>query len=383
MTAYFDYNATHPPLTDLLKNNLQKYFNLFGNPSGISFFSQKAQQEIEKCRQITAEALNHFCKEKLQGENFHFVSTGTEAVYQMVRSAASGRTAAVLTPYEHPAMYAACEDAGLDITVLSAAMDGAVDPSEIREKIKNTAGADRKLFVSTIAVSNESGAVQPVAEISSACREAGVTFISDTIQAPGKFNLDYSLFDAFTLNGHKFGAGPGCAALFFKSGLKAVPIFSGGLQEKEKRAGTENLFSILNFSSALAFQMPLIDSKDIVQLKIRNQIESFLKSECGAFIVAENSQRISNTTYCILERMDDMDFLFLGLDQKEIVASTGSSCKSRSRQPSSLLLSMGYSKDEALKALRISTGMFTTQNDVDLLLSTLLEIYKSLSRSQR
>lgn len=368
---YFDYNATHPPCTDILQKNLKSWSENPANPSGISSASQANQGRIEKARAKIAELLSSPGK-KLSAAALHFVSTGTEALYQMVHTYAQRGDRVLISNAEHPAMDAACEDSGLIVDRLRVSRDGVVDPSDAQRMLRE----HRYAFMSVLSVSNETGALQPAADLSRIARDAGVPFLSDCAQAAGKIGLDYSLFDAFTINGHKYGAGF-VAALY--STKPSRPLFRGGNQEAEKRAGTENLFSILNAADCLAWQTEILEEKNNRLSQFQRHIEETL-SEAGAVVVAAQAPRAANTSYLVFRHLEDMDFFFMGLDQERIVVSTGSSCKSRTRQPSSVLLAMGYTRDEAMRAVRISTGAFTTESEVDAMLSAMVRISKAIGR---
>lgn len=369
---YFDYNATHPPCVDILQKNLESWAENPANPSGISSASQANQGRIEKSRAQLA-ALLSGPGQKLVPEALHFVSTGTEALYQMVHTYASRGDRVLLSNTEHPAMAAACEDQGLVIDWLSVDQNGLVDPADAQRLLAR----NRYAFLSVLSVSNETGALQPVAELSRIAREAGTPFLSDCAQAVGKIQLDYSLFDAFTINGHKYGAGF-VAALYSRKPAK--PIFRGGLQETEKRAGTENLYSILNAADCLAWQQETLQEKNARLARFQQHIEETLVRETGAIVAAAGAPRCKNTSYLVFPHQEDMDFFFMGLDQERIVVSTGSSCKSRTRQPSSILVAMGFSRDEAMRAVRISTGAFTQEADVTEMLSAMVRIQKAIGR---
>ena len=374
---YFDYNATHPPCLDIMQRNLISWQENPANPSGISGPSQTNQGRIEKSRSRIAELLSGQGSDvpsaKLKPSGLHFVATGTEALYQMVHSYANAADRVLISDIEHSAMNAACQDYGLTVDKLRAGPDGLVDPADAERMLKS----NRYAFLSVLSVSNETGALQPVADLSRIARQAGVPFLSDCAQAPGKTRLDYSLFDAFTINGHKYGAGF-IAALYSKKPVK--PLFRGGLQEDEKRAGTENLYSILNAADCLAWQEDIFAEKDLRLLAFQKQIEETLVSETNAVVAAGAAPRSANTSFLIFPEQEDMDFLFMGLDQERIVVSTGSSCKSRTRQPSGVLMAMGRSREDAMRAVRISTGAFTTQDEVDAMLSAMVRIYKAIGR---
>lgn len=376
---YFDYNATHPPCIEIMQKNLQSWEENPANPSGISSSSQINQGRIEKSRARIAEILSANSpglpdlSTKLKPSALHFVSTGTEALYQMVHTYARPGDRVLISNIEHSAMNAACEDYGLIVDRLAAGPNGLVDPAEAERLLKT----NRYAFLSVLSLSNETGVILPMADMSKIARDAGVPFLSDCAQAAGKIKLDYSLFDAFTINGHKFGAGF-IAALYSTKPVK--PLFRGGLQEDEKRAGTENLFSILNAADCLAWQSEIHEEKNIRLAGFQKQIEETLVSQTGCIVAGAGAPRSTNTSFLIFPEQEDMDFLFMGLDQERIVVSTGSSCKSRTRQPSSVLMAMGRSREDAMRAVRITTGAFTTQDEVDAMLSAIVRIVGAIGR---
>jgi cysteine desulfurase len=376
---YFDYNGAHPPIRPILEKSLELYFEKYGNPSGISSFSQTSQGLIERSRTNAVGTLSMKSSDTLDPKGFHFCSSGTEAIYQLIRSFAEPGATVVLSPYEHPALYAACEDRDLDIHILSASRSGLVDPDELNlTLLRITDTGVKPAFFGCIAVSNETGVIQPVKELAEICRSFEIPFLSDTIQAVAKIDVDFALFDGFVLNGIKFGAGPGASAVYVRPPHRATPIFRGGLQEDERRAGTENLFAILNFDSALAHQFEHLDEKNLRLGIYQHGIERRLREDCGAVIIASESTRTTNTTFAVFPGIEDFDFFIIGIDLKGAVISTGSSCKSRARKPSKVLMDMGYSEYEAGRSIRISSGLFTDEAEVDRLTEILHETFRSL-----
>jgi cysteine desulfurase len=359
---YFDYNASHPPLKEFLEKNLNLYLENYANPSGISGAGQLNQSRIEQARR---QLLNDLFEEEQIRKSWklHFVSTGTEALYQMIRS--SGNAGRVLTsPYEHAALYAALEDHNLTVDKLTANPSGQIQTHEMEHFLQK----ETYDFVCITAVSSETGCIQDIEAISRLCHQYGIVLFSDTVQAAGKLNLDYNLLDGFVLNGHKLGAGPGCACLVLRK--QALPLFRGGLQENERRAGTENLPAILNLADAFHFQKIHLSSKNEKLRQMQALFESTM-IQAGCRVAGDN--RLNNTTLLILPPCD-VDFILMGLDQKGMVVSTGASCKSRTRQPSEQLISMGFTPEESLRALRISTGIFTTKEEMDELQNSLIEL---------
>ncbi|MFN3604821.1 MAG: cysteine desulfurase family protein [Leptonema sp. (in: bacteria)] len=376
---YFDYNSTHPPIESILQENLKSYLNNWANPSGISFFSQRNFAKIEQSRKKILELLKKFYSFYSNDATLIFNSTGTEAVYQMVFSFFDkDKPYAFVSPYEHECFYSACSHFGLHAFMLPANPKGMVNPQDVfslieQEKIP----VDKISFIACIFVSNETGVIQPIKELSEVAKKLNLPLISDTIQIAGKIPYDFSFLDGFTMNGHKIGAGFGTSVFVSKNSKRIKSIFKGGLQENEFRAGTENVFSILNFAEAMEWQM---NHQEMYKknIEFQRKIENFLKKECNAILVGENSPRVFHTTYAIFPEISNLDFLLISLDQHEIVCSTGSSCKSRTRQPSEILMRMGFSKEMSLQALRFSTGVFTNESEVNSFCEIFRKIYKNL-----
>lgn len=376
---YLDYNSTHPPIEFILRQNLDLYLKNYANPSGISLYSQKNFSIIEHSRKKIKELLKKFYNFDSQNSFLVFNSTGTEAIYQMVHSFFEpSKPYAIVSPYEHDCFYAACESLGIRTLILSANPEGTVNPDEVELLFrKHRLDPNDISFIECIYASNETGVLQPITELGKIAKQYQIPLLSDTIQVAGKFPYDFSVLDGFAVNGHKIGAGLGCSLFVSKDSKRIQTLFRGGLQENEFRAGTENLFAIKNLKDAFEWQMDQNENYKKIQ-RFQNQIEEFLEKECEAIVVAKKSKRIANTTYAIFPNLKDFDFVLISLDQNQIVCSTGSSCKSRTRQPSALLLNMGFSKELSLQALRFSTGIFTDSKEVDDFCKIFKNIYKSL-----
>ncbi|EMF81318.1 aminotransferase, class V [Leptospira weilii serovar Topaz str. LT2116] len=367
---YFDYNATHPPFQDVLLEVQKDYFSDFYNPSGATRFSLARQGKIESARKALEEYTGKPAKE------FVFSSTGTEANHLLahaIRGKFSGSV--IVSSLEHSSMYSALEFAGFDFRKIRSTINGTVDIAHI-ETLLNEETAP--IFV--LHVANESGVIQPIEAISSLAKKFSVPFFSDLMQSFGKLEIPFALFDGFTFSGHKIGAGMGASGTWVRSDLvsdKEFAIFHGGNQENNHRAGTENSPSIIALSEVLkrriSEQRKTLDQFRQFQTKIESVLE-----ECGCILIGKDSPRISTTSFCLLPT-DDVDFFMMGMEESGFVLSTGSSCKSRSREPASSLLSMGYSKEEALRAIRISTGWFTTEEEVEELCVQIRNVLRALT----
>ncbi|AXR65315.1 cysteine desulfurase family protein [Leptospira mayottensis] len=367
---YFDYNATHPPFSDVLVEIQKDYFEDFYNPSGATRFSLARQGKIETARKTLEKYTGKPAKE------FVFSSTGTEANYLLahsIRGKFSG--SAIVSSLEHSSMYSALEFAGFDFRKIRSLKNGEIDLNHLEELLK-----DQPVAVFILHVANESGVIQPIKKVSELSRKYSVPFFSDLMQSFGKLEVPFELLDGFTFSGHKIGAGMGASGTWVRSDLiseKEFAIFHGGNQENNHRAGTENSPSILALSEVLKRRLSEQKEKLDRSINFQTKIESVLE-ECGCILIGKESTRISTTSFCLLPT-DDVDFFMMGMEEAGFVVSTGSSCKSRSREPAPSLLSMGYSEEEALRAIRISTGWFTTEEEVEELCVQIRKVLRALT----
>lgn len=363
---YFDYNSTHPPFANILKEVWEDSIHHFYNPSGPSRFSLRQQGIIEEARNFFAKYTGK------QPDNFVFSSTGTEANYFLLYSLqkACNVNRVIVSPFEHPSIWGALSFLGIEPIILKTSKTGVVDLNDLEDQLKK-----EPLPVIVLYASNETGVIQPMQEIYSIASQYGSPLFSDLMQVFGKIEVDFSILQGFTFSGHKIGAGMGASSTYLNSEYlsKDIGIFSGGNQENNHRAGTENVFAIHSFRKVSEFLLQEGFSKKNERLhSYQKKIDSLL-IELGAEVIAQSSLRLPSTSFSILP-VEDIDFIMMGLEERRIIISNGSSCKSRAREASPSLLSMGYLEEEALKAIRISTGFFTTQEEVDFLLQGLKEV---------
>ncbi|MCW7482217.1 cysteine desulfurase family protein [Leptospira kanakyensis] len=361
---YFDYNATHPPFAEILESCLATYLSGFYNPSGITRYSLNNQGKIEQTRKYFASITGG------QEKQFVFSATGTEANYLLIQSLRilyPDLDSVIVSPFEHSSLYAALESFGFSPDLIHTDKSGMINLDNLNEKLKTNPRPVICLYAG-----NETGVIQPAEEISKLTKEFGQLFYSDLMQGFGKINVPFGLFDGYTFSGHKIGAGMGSAVTYLPKVHPNFRIFGGGNQENDHRAGTENTFAIESFQKVSEFQNQNLEEKNKRLLTYRSKIENQLE-DLGCIIIAKNSKRLPNTTFLILP-IEEVDFFLLGMEEKKILVSTGSSCKSRAREASKSLLYMGYTKEEALRSIRISTGYFTTEDDVNTLLIATREL---------
>lgn len=361
---YFDYNATHPPFAEVLETCLADYLSGFYNPSGITRFSLKNQGKIEQTRKYFANLTNG------QEKQFVFSATGTEANYLLIQSLRAlypNLDSVIVSPLEHSSMYAALESYGFTADLIHTDHSGIIDLQNLEKKLK-----ENPRPVVCLYAGNETGVIQPAEEISKLTKKYDQLFYSDLMQGFCKTDVPFSVFDGYTFSGHKIGGGMGAALSYLPKSDPSFHLFGGGNQENNHRAGTENIFAIECFKQVAEIQMKDLEKKNKRLSAFQTLIEEKLES-LGCKIIAKFSPRLPNTTFLILP-IQAVDFFLLGMEEKGILVSTGSSCKSRAREASKSLLHMGYSEEEALRCIRISTGYFTTEEDVKTLLSNMEDL---------
>ncbi len=370
-TLYFDYNATHPPFTKIFIEAYTDYAVNYFNPSGATRFSLSRQSVIESTR-------NYFGEITQKNKNqFVFCSTGTEANALLVASLSNYLQKfkrVLISPFEHSSFYGSLDYYQIPFELLVTDKSGRIDLNDLEKKMKENVAP---IFV--IYAANETGVIQPMKEIHSIASRFEMPIFSDLMQAYGKIDIDFSILEGFTFSGHKIGSGMGASLMYApeKYLSKDFAIFKGGNQENSHRAGTENTPAIQAFQSASKEQLASLVEKNIRLSSYRLLIEKTLQS-LGAEIIAKSSPRLPSTIFTLLP-IEEIDFFMMGMEEANIVVSTGSSCKSRTREPSFSLLRMGYTKEEALRAIRISTGYFTTDAEVERLLTCMSQTIQKLS----
>ena len=369
---YFDSDATHPPFFEILKGTLDCYKSNYFNPSGATKFSLQRQSQISKAREYLA----NFTLKK--SEDFVFHSSSTEAVHFISFNLSKNINSKILvSPFEHSCVYSALDKYNILYEIIPSDKTGILNLDFIFEKIVEN--SSMTLWISPVA--SETGILQPISEIIQ--RYKDTKLISDLTQTICKLKIDFSLFKSFVFSGHKIGAGLGCGVSYldFESFPNNQSLFAGGFQENENRAGTENTEAIINLRKVLEFQNEKFDLKVKKLISLKKEIEENL-IQLGCEIIGKDSPRVCSTIFFLLPfDSENVDFFMIAMEQKNIILSTGSSCKSRTRSPSRSLIAMGYSEAESLRAIRISINYFTTLEEVDYLNCALREVILQLTNS--
>ena len=372
MFIYAD-NAATTKLRRAARDAMLPYLDeLYGNPSSLHRMGQKAGAALFDAREKMAAALG--CKPS----ELTFTSGGSESDNQALLSAAKlgekqGKRHIVSTAVEHHAVLRALrrlEAEGFDVTLLPVEPEtGLVTPEQVADAIR----ADTAL-VSVMYANNEIGTIEPVREIGEVCREKGVLFHTDAVQAVGHLPIDLAAeqIDLLSLSAHKFGGPKGTGALYARKGVALTSLIEGGAQERGKRAGTENVAGVVGMAAALEEAVAALDADAARLIPLRDKLIAGLRDIPRGMLNGDETRRLpGNVSFCF-EGVDGESLLLL-LDGKGVCASSGSACTAGSLDPSHVLLAIGRSHAEALGSLRLSLGADTTEEEVGCLIEAVTD----------
>jgi len=374
--VYLDHNATTQVRPDVLEAMLPYFSEHYGNASSVHAFGQEARAAVEDARAQVAAFLNASPAEII------LTGGGTEAdnlaVIGGARACASKGKHIVTTSIEHDAVRHAAdllEQEGFEVTRVAPGPDGRVTPDSIEAALR----PDTTL-VSVMASNNETGVIQPMAEIGAICAKRGVVFHTDAVQAAGKIPIDVSAWQATlaTITAHKFYGPKGAGALYVRRGFKCTPLQVGGEHERGRRAGTENVPAIVGLGKAcevatadLATYVPKIAAlRDRLEAGLTERVPNIVRHGASA-------QRVCNTAHVSFVGAEG-EHLILSLDMKGIAVSSGAACKSGSSHPSHVLLAMGVPANVAQAAVRFSLGRCTTDAEIDRVLDIVPGVVEKL-----
>jgi cysteine desulfurase len=366
---YFDHNATTPVAPEVLETLVSCLGCVYGNASSIHHFGQAAKQRLEAARRQIAALINANPAEIV------FTSGGTEADNMAllgVVHASPRRPAHVITSaIEHPAVLATCkqlEAEGVAVTRLRVGSAGAVSADDVRRALR-----PETAVVSVMHANNELGTLQPVAEIASITRAAGIPLHVDGVQALGKIPVDVNALgaDLYSMSGHKLYAPKGVGALYVRKGTRMAPLMFGGHHERDRRPGTENVPGIAAFGAAadLAARSLAADHERLTALRDRLE-NAVLESIAGSGINGGRWNRTPNTSNLYFDGIDG-EALVIALDLRGFAVSTGAACSSGAIAPSHVLTAMGLSADRARASMRFSLGRSNDAAQVDALVQAL------------
>ena len=344
----------------------------YGNPSSLYTIGQRAKEALEEARERIAALINAQPREIL------FTSGGSEADNQALLSAAmlgkkQGKRHIISTAFEHHAILHTLkklEDNGFEVTLLPVHESGIVDPEELRAALR-----DDTCLVTVMTANNEIGTIQPIAEIGAICREHGVLFHTDAVQAVGHLPIDVQAqnIDMLSASAHKFHGPKGVGFLYAKRGVRLSNLIEGGAQERGKRAGTENLPGILAMTAALEEAITDMDARSAHMAAVRDYLIKGLSAIPHSALNGDAHNRLANNVNFSFEGIEGESLLIL-LDQKGISASSGSACTSGALDPSHVLLSIGRIHDVAHGSLRLSIGEDITIEEADYIIEAVKEV---------
>lgn len=372
MKVYAD-NAATTRVSDTAFNAMLPYFKeQYGNPSSLYTVGQKAQEALYSAREIMAKYLNCDIKE------ITFTSGGSEADNQAILTGAylgekKGKKHIISSAFEHHAVLHTLkklESQGFEITLLPVHSDGFVRVDELEAAIRpNTA------LVTIMYANNEIGTVQPIAEIGRVCREKGVLFHTDAVQAAGHIKIDVKAenIDMLSLSAHKFHGPKGIGMLYAKKGINLYTLIEGGAQERGKRAGTENVPAIMGMAAAFKEANENIDKNFGYVKSLRDKLAQGLSKIPHSKINGDISKCLAGTLNMCFEGIEGESLLLL-LDDRGISASSGSACTSGSLDPSHVLLALGLPHEVAHGSLRISLSEYNTEEEVEHILKNVPEV---------
>ena len=376
MFVYADNAATTSVSKTALEAMLPYLTENYGNPSSLYSFAQKATEALMEARETVARCINAEAKE------IYFTSGGSEADNQAIFSAArlgekKGKKHLISTKFEHHAVLHALnklEKDGFEVTLLDVHEDGVVRLEDLKAAIR-----EDTCLVTVMFANNEIGTVQPIKEIGALCREKGIPFHTDAVQAAGHMPIDVQdmNIDMLSLSGHKFHAPKGVGVLYCKKNQPLFNLIEGGGQERGKRAGTENVASIVAMAAALKESCDNMEKNNAKIIPMRDKLFAELSKIPHSKINGSLEHHVPGTVNMCFEGIEG-ESLLLWLDAKGICASSGSACTSGSLDPSHVLLSLGLPHEVAHGSLRLSIGEYNTMEEIDHIIATVPQVVEYL-----
>ena len=376
MRVYAD-NAATTAMSQVAIDAMLPYFNkVYGNPSSLHTIGQEAKEALEAARVTVAECLG------CQPREIYFTSGGSEADNQAIISAArfgarKGKKHIITTAFEHHAVLHTVEKLekeGFEITYLDVSNGHTITAQQVKDAIR-----EDTCLVTTMYANNEIGSVLPIAEIGAVCKEAGVPFHTDAVQAVGhiKINVKEQNIDMLSLSAHKFHGPKGVGVLYARRGFPLVNVIDGGAQERGKRGGTENLAGICGLAAAIKDACDHIDDNMPRVAAMRDRLIEGLSKIPHCALNGDPVNRLpGNVSFCF-EGIEG-ESLLLYLDAMGISASSGSACTSGSLDPSHVLLAIGRIHDVAHGSLRLSLCEYNTEEEVDHILACVPKVVQQL-----
>ncbi len=373
---YFD-NAATTRLDDKVLEEMVPYLKEnYGNASAIYKLGREARKAVEESREKIAKILN--CKPN----EIYFTAGGSEsdntAIKGIARANRKKGNHIITSKIEHPAVLETCrelEKEGFEVSYISVDENGILNLEELKNAIKPTT-----ILITVMFANNEIGTIQPIEEIGKIAKENNIYFHTDAVQAVGSLEIDVEKLniDSLSMSGHKFYGPKGIGALYVKTGVQFDKFISGGHQERNKRAGTENVAGIVGMGKAIELAYENLEEHNKKIKELRDYYIEQVKEKIPYIKINGDLEKRLPGNSNISFRFIEGEGLLLNLDLKGICASSGSACTSGSLDPSHVLLAIGLPHEIAHGSLRISIGKYNTREEVDYLVENLVEIVNRL-----
>ena len=375
---YLDHAATTPVAPEVLEAMMPFFSDSWGNASAVYATGREARRAVEDARKQVADAIG------AQPQEICFTSGGSESDNQAIHGTAyalkeKGKHI-ITTAVEHHAVLNPCmqlQREGFEVTMIRPDREGRIDPEDVRRAIRKDT-----ILISVMTANNEIGTLQPVSEIGRICKENGIVFHTDAVQAVGAVPVDVNGTgcDLLSLSAHKFYGPKGIGALYIRQGTRLNPLIAGGEQERGLRAGTENVPAIVGLGCAISLAVKDREANAEQMKRMRDRIiEGILSDVPGAVLNGSTENRLPNNCSFRFDAIDG-EALLLRLDLAGIEASAGSACTAGSREISHVLKAIGLTEKEAKSSLRLTTGIHTTEEETGETVRTVSAIVKDLRK---
>lgn len=374
MIYYFDNAATTKIKPEVLNAMIPYLSKEYGNPSSLYSIGRNAKRAIEDAREKVAKLIN------ANKNEIYFTSCGSESDNTAIKGIAyrykEKGNHIITSKIEHHAILESCKDLekkGFKITYLNVNENGIVDLNELEGSIN-----DKTILISIMFANNEIGTIQPIEKIAKIAKSHNIIFHTDAVQAAGNIPIDVKDMgiDMLSISGHKINAPKGVGALYVKQGIEFDKFMNGGHQERNKRAGTENLAEIVGFGKACEIAKNNIENHNKYLKELRDYfISELLKTEKNIKINGSMKNRLPGNMNISIKGVDATKLL-LELDKKGICISTGSACNSGETTPSHVLTAIGLKSDDAKSAIRVTFGENNTKEEIDFLIENICKYIK-------
>lgn len=371
-TIYLDNNATTKTDEEVVKAMMPYLLENYGNPSSIYKMGRENRKAVEDSREKVAQILN------CEPNEIYFTSGGSESDNTAIRGIAyrhkNKGNHIITSKIEHPAVLETCkqlEKEGFEVTYIGVNEKGIVDLEELKKSIKPTT-----ILISVMFANNEIGTLQPIQEIGKIAKEHNIIFHTDAVQAVGNIPIDIKKLniDSLSLSAHKFYGPKGIGVLYVRKGIQFNKFINGGHQERNKRAGTENVAGIVGLAKAMELAYRDLEEHNRKIKELRNYYVNQVKEKIPYIKINGDMEKRLPGNSNISFRFIEGEGLLLNLDLKGICASSGSACTSGSLDPSHVLLAIGLPHQIAHGSLRISIGKYNTKEEIDYVVESLVEI---------